>query len=50
MPESALDKANPDLRKMILDMTPGQVSGVIHTPEGYRILKVSRKNRPDSAN
>jgi len=43
VPESALDKANPDLRKMILDMTPGQVSGVVHTPEGYRILKVISK-------
>ena len=40
VPESALDKANPELRKMILDMTPGQVSPVIHTPEGYRIIKL----------
>lgn len=40
VPESALDKANPDLRKSILDMTPGQVSQVIHTPEGYRIIKL----------
>lgn len=43
VPESALDKANPELRKMILEMTPGQISGVIHTPEGYRILKVISK-------
>lgn len=40
VPESALDKANPELRKLILDMTPGQVSPVIHTPEGYRIIKL----------
>ena len=40
VPESALDKANPELRKIILDMTPGQVSPVIHTPEGYRIIKL----------
>lgn len=40
VPESALDKANPALRKIILDMTPGQVSQVIHTPEGYRLIKL----------
>jgi len=43
VPESALDKANPELRKMILDMTPGQVSAVIHTQEGYRIIKLMSK-------
>ncbi len=43
VPESALDKANPELRKIILDMTPGQVSPVIHTPEGYRIIKMISK-------
>jgi len=43
VPESALDKANPALRKMILDMTPGQVSPVIQTPEGYRIIKLVSK-------
>jgi peptidyl-prolyl cis-trans isomerase SurA len=43
IPESALDKANPDLRKYILGMTPGQVSPVIHTPEGYRIIKLISK-------
>jgi len=43
LPESALDKANPELRKNILDMTPGQVSPVIHTPEGYRIIKLISK-------
>jgi len=43
LPESALDKANPDLRKNILDMTPGQVSPVLHTPEGYRIIKLISK-------
>ncbi len=43
VPESALDRANPELRKNILDMTPGQVSPVIHTPEGYRIIKLISK-------
>ncbi len=43
VPESALDKANPELRKIILEMTPGQVSPVIHTSEGYRIIKLISK-------
>ena len=43
IPQSSLDKANPDLRRVILSMTPGQISNVIHTPEGYRILKVISK-------
>jgi peptidyl-prolyl cis-trans isomerase SurA len=40
IPESTLDKANPEVRKIILNMTPGQVSPVIHTAEGYRIIKL----------
>lgn len=40
VPESALDKVNPELRKAILDMMPGQVSPILHTPEGYRIFKM----------
>jgi peptidyl-prolyl cis-trans isomerase SurA len=43
LPESALDQANPELRKMIFSMTPGQVSPVIQTPEGYRIIKLISK-------
>jgi peptidyl-prolyl cis-trans isomerase SurA len=43
VPESALDKANPELRKDILAMTPGQVSPVIHTTDGYRIIKLISK-------
>ncbi len=43
VPESALDRANPELRKIIFEMTPGQVSPVIHTPEGYRIIKLISK-------
>jgi peptidyl-prolyl cis-trans isomerase SurA len=43
VPESTLDKANPELRKLILNMTPGQVSPIIHTPEGYRIIKLISK-------
>jgi peptidyl-prolyl cis-trans isomerase SurA len=40
VPASTLDKANQELRKLIFSMTPGQVSPVIHTPEGYTIIKL----------
>jgi peptidyl-prolyl cis-trans isomerase SurA len=40
VPESTLDRANPELRKLVLNMTPGQVSPVIHTSEGYRLIKL----------
>jgi peptidyl-prolyl cis-trans isomerase SurA len=43
VPESALEKANPELRKMVMSLQPGGVSPVIHTGEGYRILKVVSK-------
>ncbi|MBV9762002.1 MAG: peptidylprolyl isomerase [Acidobacteriaceae bacterium] len=43
VPESALEKVNPELRKAILEMTPGQVSPVLRTAEGYRIIKLISK-------
>ncbi len=43
VPESALEKANVELRKMVTSLQPGQLSPVIHTQEGYRILKVISK-------
>ena len=43
IPESALDKANPELRKMVASLQPGATSPTIHTQEGYRILKVISK-------
>ncbi len=43
VPESALEKANPELRKMVMALPPNGFSGVIHTQEGYRILKVIAK-------
>jgi peptidyl-prolyl cis-trans isomerase SurA len=42
IPESALEKANVELRKMIANLAPGQTAPV-RTPEGYRILKVISK-------
>jgi peptidyl-prolyl cis-trans isomerase SurA len=43
IPESALEQANAELRKMVMSMQPGQLSPVIRTPEGYRILKIVSK-------
>jgi peptidyl-prolyl cis-trans isomerase SurA len=41
--ESLLEKANVELRKMVMQLQPGQISPVIKTAEGYRILKVISK-------
>ena len=41
--ESDLDKANPDLRKMVFALPNNGVSPVIRTGEGYRILKAISK-------
>jgi peptidyl-prolyl cis-trans isomerase SurA len=40
VPESALERANAELRKTIMALRPGESTGVLHTNEGYRILKV----------
>jgi peptidyl-prolyl cis-trans isomerase SurA len=38
--ESQLEKANADLRKAVMALHPGQVTPIIPSTEGYRILKV----------
>src|ERR1700676_1400986 len=43
VPESALEKANPELRKAIQSASPGQVTGIVRTAEGYRVFKVYSK-------
>jgi peptidyl-prolyl cis-trans isomerase SurA len=43
VPESALEKANPELRKLVVSLPLNGVSGIIHTQEGYRMLKVISK-------
>ena len=43
VPESTLEKASPDLRRLVMSMQPGSVSGIIKTQDGYRILKVITK-------
>lgn len=41
--ESALERASPELRKTVLAIPPGQVSNILKTQEGYRVLKVIAK-------
>jgi peptidyl-prolyl cis-trans isomerase SurA len=41
--ESTLERANPDLRNMVMSLPPNGFSKIIHTPDGYRILKVFSK-------
>ncbi|MCE5310745.1 MAG: peptidyl-prolyl cis-trans isomerase, partial [Acidobacteriales bacterium] len=43
IPESALEKANVELRKLVVELHPGQSSRIIRTQEGYQILKVISK-------
>jgi len=40
IPESSLQQAHVEIRKAILALQPGQISGIIETPEGFRILKL----------
>ena len=46
IPESALSQSDPALKKMVLTMTPGQVSGVIGLRDSYRILKLVARETP----
>ncbi len=41
--ESALERANTELRKAIMGMASGQITPVLHTNEGYRIFKIVSK-------
>lgn len=43
VPESALEKANPEIRAAIQTAAVGQVTPVIKTAEGYRIFKIYSK-------
>ncbi|MCS6954460.1 MAG: peptidylprolyl isomerase [Bryobacteraceae bacterium] len=40
IPESSLTEAHVELRKIVMQLQPGQISPIIRTPEGYRILKL----------
>src|SRR5579883_2085709 len=43
VPESAFERANPDIKRAIQAAAPGQITPVIKTPEGYRIFKIYSK-------
>jgi peptidyl-prolyl cis-trans isomerase SurA len=43
LPESAFDKAPPELRKLIFSLQPGQMSPIVPTQDGYRIFKMISK-------
>jgi peptidyl-prolyl cis-trans isomerase SurA len=40
IPESSLERANADLRKTVMSLSPGQTTGILRTQNGLRILKV----------
>ena len=43
IPESSLEKVNVEIRKILVQLQPGQISRIIPTAEGYRIMKVISK-------
>ena len=40
IPESALDKVGNEFRRLVLSTTPGRVTSVIPSSDGYRIIKI----------
>src|SRR5579872_1567554 len=43
VPESAFERADPEIRRVIQAASPGQITPVVKTPEGYRIFKIYSK-------
>lgn len=48
--ESALNQSDPSLKKIVLGLKPGQVSGPIATKEGHRFLKLIAREAPGQRN
>lgn len=46
IPESALNQSDPTLKQKIVAMKPGDVSNVISSRDGYRILKLIAREAP----
>lgn len=46
VPESSLSQSDPALKKMVMSLKPGQISGVIALRDSYRILKLVSKEAP----
>src|SRR5579871_653988 len=43
VPESAFERADPEIRRVIQGASPGQITPVVKTQEGYRIFKIYSK-------
>jgi peptidyl-prolyl cis-trans isomerase SurA len=46
VPESSLSQSDPALKKMVMSLKPGQISGVIALRDSFRILKLVSKEAP----
>jgi peptidyl-prolyl cis-trans isomerase SurA len=46
VPESSLSQSDPALKKAVLALKPGEISGVIALRDSYRILKLVAKEAP----
>ncbi len=46
VPESGLRQTDPALKRAVMALRPGQVSGVIAVKDGYRILKMLARESP----
>jgi peptidyl-prolyl cis-trans isomerase SurA len=46
IPESALNEGDPVLKQTVLALKPGQISGIIHSKDGYRIIKLIARLTP----
>jgi peptidyl-prolyl cis-trans isomerase SurA len=46
VPESSLSQSDPALKKAVMSLKPGQISGVIVLRDSYRILKLVTKESP----
>ncbi len=46
IPESSLNQTDPMLKRVVLELKPGQVSGVLKLKDSYRILKLIAKEAP----
>jgi peptidyl-prolyl cis-trans isomerase SurA len=38
--ESQLEQASVEIRRVIMELNPGEISGILESPEGFRILKL----------
>jgi peptidyl-prolyl cis-trans isomerase SurA len=40
VPQSAFEKSSPEIRKIIMSLKPGEISPILPSPDGFRILRV----------